>query len=52
MCGFAHLVTVAIDEIRDAAQVADIPPTAVLVYKFGKRIAKFTKICFELPLRP
>ena len=32
--------------------MADIPPTAVLVYKFGKRIVKLTEICSELPLRP
>ena len=51
MCGFAHFVAVSVYEIRDAAQVADIPPTAVLVYKFGKRIVKLMKICFELPLR-
>ena len=52
MCGFAHFVAVGVYEIRDTAQVADIPPTAVFVYKLGKRIVKLPKICFELPLRP
>lgn len=51
MCGFAHFVAVGVNEIRNAAQVADIPPTAVLIYKLGKRIVKLAKICFELPLR-
>ena len=52
MCGFAHFVAVGIYEINDAVQVADIPPTAVFVYKLVKRIVKLPKIRSELPLRP
>ena len=52
MCGFARFVAVGVYEVYDAAQVADIPPTAAFVYKLGKRIVKLAEICFELPLRP
>ena len=51
MCGFAQFVAVGVYEICDAAQVADIPPTAVFVHQFGKRTVKLPEICFELPLR-
>lgn len=37
MRAFAHLVTVGVDEVNDTVQVPDIPSTAVLVHKFGKR---------------
>ena len=48
---FAYLVAAGVNEIYDAVQMPYIPPTAVLVHKFGKRTVKFPEIRFELPLR-